>query len=87
MACPFDTVGLQKNEREKVEHYQDLKVEMQKMRNCICCSNLNWALAVGAVTENFMMWFTEIGTLAVLHLFQKACLLGTAKVLRRTLET
>ena len=30
IACPFDTRIVEK-EREKIDHYQDLKVEIQKM--------------------------------------------------------
>ena len=41
--------------------------------------------AFGAVTKNLMMWVTKIGTPGILNLLQKACLLGTAKILRRTL--
>ena len=32
-----------------------------------------------------MMWVTKIGTPRIFNLLQKACLLGTAKILRRTL--
>ena len=34
-----------------------------------------------------MMWVTKIGTPGILNLLQMACLLGTAKILRRTLGT
>ena len=30
VACPFDT-RIAENEREKIDHYQELKVEIQKM--------------------------------------------------------
>ena len=43
--------------------------------------------AFGAVTKNLMMWVTKIGAPKILNLLQKACLLGTAKILRRTLDT
>ena len=43
--------------------------------------------AFEAVTKNLMMWVTKIGTPGILNLLQKACLLGTAKILRRTLDT
>ena len=41
--------------------------------------------AVGAVTKNLLMWVTKIGTPGILNLLQKACLLGTAEILRKTL--
>ena len=42
--------------------------------------------ALGAVTKNIMMWVTKIGTPGILNLLQEACLLGTAKILRRILD-
>ena len=75
-------------EREKIDHYQDLKVEIQKLWNCRSVSVVLVVIgALGALTENLMMWVTKIGTPAILNLLQKACLLGTAKILRRTLDT
>ena len=44
MACPFDT-RITEKEREKIDHYQDLKVEIQKaveLQKRICCSSCNW---------------------------------------------
>ena len=42
---------------------------------------------LGAVTKNLMTLVTKTGTSGILNLLQKACLLGTAKVLRRVLDT
>ena len=65
-------------EKEKIDHYRDLKVEIQKM----------WGTKdVGALTKKLIMWVTKIGTPGILNFLQKACLLGTAKVLRMTLDT
>ena len=33
VACPFD-IRIVEKERERIPHYQDLKVEMRKMWNC-----------------------------------------------------
>ena len=43
VAIPFDT-RIAEKEREKIDHYQDLKVEIQEMWNCksVCRSNCNW---------------------------------------------
>jgi len=50
-------------EREKIDHYQDLKVEIQKLWNCESVSVVLVVIgALGAVTENLMMWVTKIGT-------------------------
>ena len=88
LACPFDTRIVEK-EREKIDHYQDLKVEIQKMWNCYSVSVVPIVIGAlgGAVTKNLMMWVTKIGTPEILNLLQKACLLGTARILRRTLDT
>ena len=85
MACPFDT-RIAEKEREKIDHYQDLKVEIQKLWNCVSVV-LVVIGALGAVTENLMMWVAKIGTPGILNLLQKSCLLATGKILRRTPDT
>ena len=88
VVCPFDTQIAEK-EREKVDHYQDLKVQIQKkkMWSCKSVSVIPVVIgALGAVTKNLMMWVTKIGTPGILNLLQEACLLGTAKILRRILD-
>ena len=78
-----------KKKREKNDHYQDVKVEIQKIWNCKSVSVVPvviWALEV--VTKNLMTWVTKIGTPGILKLLHEACLLRAAsKVLRRTLDT
>ena len=57
------------------------------MRSCESVSVLPVVIgALGAVTKNLMMWVTKIGTAGILNLLQEACLLGTAKILRRILD-
>ena len=81
VACPFDTRIVEK-EREKIDHYQDLKVEIQKRWNCKSMSVVPIVIgALEAVTKNLMMWVTKIRAPGILNLLQKACLLGTAKIL------
>ena len=43
--------------------------------------------ALGAVAKNLMMLVIKIGTPGILNLLQKACLLGTANLLKTTLGT
>ena len=60
VACPFDTRIVEK-EREKIDHYQDLKVEIHKRWNCKSVSVVPIVIgALGAVTKNLMMWVTKI---------------------------
>ena len=42
--------------------------------------------ALGMVTDNLAMFLDRIGVTVSIELFQKAALLGTARILRRTLE-
>ena len=86
VACPFDT-RIAEKEQEKIDHYQDLKMEIQKMWNCRSVSVIPVVVgALGAVTKNLRMWIAKIGTPGIFNLLQKACLLGTARILRRTLD-
>ena len=63
-------------------------MEIQQMWNYISVSVVPFVFgALGAVTNNLMMWVTKIGIPGILNLLRKACLLGSAKVLRRSLDT
>ena len=46
VACPFDT-RIAENEREKIDHYQDSKGEIQKMWSCKSVSILFFQLYLG----------------------------------------
>ena len=62
VACPFDTQIAEK-EREKIHHYQDLKVEIQKMWICKSLSVVPVVTGeLRAVTKNLMMLVTKIAT-------------------------
>ena len=85
MACPFDTRIAEKD--EKIDHYQDLKVEIQNMWNCKSVFVVPAVIgALGAVTKNLMMWVTKIGTTRILNLLQKGCLLRAAKILKKQIK-
>ena len=65
-----------------------MKIYIQKMWNYKIVSVVPIVFgAFGGVTKNLMMWVTKIGTPGILNLLQKACFLGTAKILRRTLDS
>ena len=87
VACLFDTRVAEK-EREKIDHYQDLKGEVQKVSNCRSVSVI--IIVIGALrtmSEHLRMWVSKLETPGIIALLQKACLLGTAEILRRTLDT
>ena len=67
---------------------QDFTVEMQKMWNCRSVSVIPIAIvALGTVSNKHLrMWISMLGTPWIISLLQKACLLGTDKIMRRTLE-
>ena len=78
MACPFDT-RIAEKEREKIDHQQDLKVEIQKMWNWKSVSVVPVVFGVlGAGTKNLMMWVTTIGTLT-----PESLLVGNSKDLKK----
>ena len=87
VACPFET-RIEEKEREKIDPYQDLKVEVQKIWNCRSVSVIPIVMgALGAVSKHLKIWVSKIGTPGIFTLLQKACLFGKAKIFRRTLDT
>ena len=40
--------------------------------------------AIGTVSKHLRMWISKLGTPGIIALLQKACLLGTAKILHHT---
>ena len=87
VACLFDT-RVKDKEKEKIDNYQDLKRELKR----------NWKLrtvtvvpimigALGAVSKDIEKWLAEIGVTSRLESLQGACLLDTARILRKVLDT
>ena len=79
VACPFDT-RVAEREREKIDHYQDLKGEVQKIWNCRSVSVI--IIVIGAlriVSKHLRMWVSKLETApGIIALLQRACLFGTA---------
>ena len=74
-------------EHEKIEHYQDLKIEVQKIWKCRMVSVVPIIIGgLGTVSKNLKSWY-KIGLYGNTTLLQKACFLGTVKILRRVLDT
>ena len=87
VVCPFDMRVLGK-EQEKIDHYQDLKIEVQKIWSCRRVSIIPIITgALGTVSKNLKTWYGKIGLYGNTALLQKVCFLGTAKILRRVLNT
>ena len=86
VACPFDTRVKQK-EKEKIDAYLDLKREMAKIWKCKKVEIVPIVIGtLGTVPKGFKEWTKKIDVCEQIELMQKACVLGTAKIIRRTLE-
>ena len=62
VACPFDMRVLEK-EQEKIDHYQDLKIEVQKIWSCRRVTITFIPIIIGAlgtVSKYLKMWYDEI---------------------------
>ena len=86
VAIPGDKRIIEKG-KEKIEKYQNLKKEIQRLWNLKKIDVIPVVLgALGNVTKNFEKYVDKIGIKIDLHTVQKTRLLGTAKILRKVLE-
>ena len=82
VVCPFD-IRVKDKEKEKIENYQDLKREVKriwKLRKVTVVPIIIGLL--GTVSKDIERWMAEIGVTCRLESLQRACLLGTARILR-----
>ena len=86
VACPFDT-RVKTKELEKVERYQDLKREISRIWECrnVCVVPIVIG-ALGTLSKNFSSWAEKIEVEEKIDVMQKACVLGTAKIIRNVLD-
>ena len=86
VACPFDT-RVKTKELEKVERYQDLKREISRIWECrnVCVVPIVIG-ALGTLSKNFISWAEKIEVEEKIDVMQKACVLGTAKIIRNVLD-
>ena len=85
-SCPFDT-RIQEKEKEKLNNYNELKYELVrlwKLKKCIIVPIVIGSL--GTVTNKLDFWIKEIGIQCQIELMQMACLLGTARILRKVMN-
>ena len=85
ITCPLDWSILER-ENFKVEKYQDLKREVAKLWNVRPVVIPVVVGTLGMVTNRLEGFIRKIGVDVSVELLQKACLLGTARILRRVLE-
>ena len=89
VACPFDT-RIKKKEQEKIEYYNDLKYEILKCWNKEVDKVMILPIVIGAlgsVTNNLRKNLDKVDLHLGVDAIQKTCLLGTARVLRKVLDT
>ena len=83
-AIPVDS-RFQKKEKEKIEKYQDLRRELQKIWNLRVKIIPLVVGSLGAIDKQFGNRLKETGITAEKGQFQKTVLLGTARILRKVL--
>ena len=87
IACPGDG-RVEMKEKEKIENYAELKREVKKIWNCREVKVVPVVVgALGVISRNLKGYLKDLGLRCNIELLQKAALLGTAKVLRKVLET
>ena len=84
IAVPGDRVEAKEN--EKVQKYQDLARELRKLWQVKVKVVPVVVGALGTIPMALEKHLKEIGTSVRVELLQKAALLGTARILRKTLE-
>ena len=73
-------------EGEKIEKYNDLRRELQRLWKFKTKVAPVVISALGTVTKSLNGYLTEIGVSTKIQLLQKSTLLGTARILRKVLE-
>ena len=87
VACPFDT-RVQDKEREKVEKYQDLKRELKRIWQSQEIVTIPIIIGtLGTVSKNVEHWLRKLDIMVNFSTLQKACLLESARVIRKVLDT
>ena len=83
----FQAINCSAVERE-IENYQDLKRELKRIWKLSRVSVVLIIIgALGTVSNDIEKWLAEIGVTCRLESLRRACLLGTARILRKVLET
>ena len=74
-------------EQEKVEKYQDLRREIEILWGMKKTEVIPIVVgALGMISKKLEIWIKKIGINIRTETLQKSTLLGTARILRRTLE-
>ena len=86
VTCPFDS-RVAEREIEKIEGYQDFKYEIIRLWNCKKVKIVPVVKgALGTVSKSLKRYLTELQMEKLFAIMQKACLLGTSRILRKVLD-
>ena len=86
-SCPFDT-RIEGKEEEKCDNYCDLKYEIARIWKMKEVEVIPVVIgALGSVTKNFEKWLQKLDLEITVEMLQKPCLLGTARIIRKVLDT
>ena len=87
VACPFDT-RIDSKEREKIENYHNLKHEMKRIWNYPSVLVIPVVIGeLGTVSGGLGKRLNLLGMPYHMELLQRVCLLGTARIIRKVIDT
>ena len=85
-SCPFD-IRIEKKEDEKERNYNALQFELKRIWKLKKVKVIPVIIgALGTVTNRLESLLKEIDIVCPIELLQKACLLGTARIIRKVLN-
>ena len=85
-ACPFDT-RIEKKEEGKCSNYCDLKYEIARLWRMKDVEVIPVVIgALRTVTKQFEKWIQKLDLEITVEMLQKPCLLGTARIIRKSLD-
>ena len=85
-SIPGDERALLAKETEKIEKYDELRRELERLWKVKAKVVPIIVGALGTVTRNLNSYLKEIGVNVTIQLIQKSALLGTARILRKVLD-
>ena len=87
VTCPFDTRILEA-ETEKIGRCQDIKYELERIWSCKEVKVIPIVIgSLGTISKTFESWLTQVSEKIHFGTLQKACLLGTSRILRYVLNS
>ena len=71
-----------------MENYHDLKIEIKRIWNCRSVKIIPIIIgALGTISRGFEKWLKLLEMPCSMEILQRACLLGSGKILRKVLDT